>query len=194
MLRRGTRDAADVVAVVISPEVEATLKTVLRRSESECEDGGGTEKRARSWGSVSRIREVMSGVERRALVKILGGGKLVGLLIWVGDWRLELDGKRGGYGSVAIDSEQRDICSKWRERRDIVVGVDIRELLVECLLYASMVRGSRDFVACRNHCTVGNRRISLITPFYPSPIYGCSAYIDVRTICPLFPKRKLSHE
>jgi hypothetical protein len=25
---------------------------------------------------VSRIREVMSGVERRALVKILGGGKL----------------------------------------------------------------------------------------------------------------------
>lgn len=38
--------------------------------------GGGTEKRARSWVSVSRIREVMSGVERRALVKIFGGGKL----------------------------------------------------------------------------------------------------------------------
>lgn len=39
--------------------------------------GGGTEKRARSWASVSRIREVMSGLERRALVKILGGGKLL---------------------------------------------------------------------------------------------------------------------
>lgn len=40
--------------------------------------GGGTEKRARSWGSVSRIREVMSEAERRALVKILGGGNLGG--------------------------------------------------------------------------------------------------------------------
>lgn len=39
---------------------------------------GGTEKRARSWGSVSRISDVMSGVERSALVKILGGGKLGG--------------------------------------------------------------------------------------------------------------------
>jgi hypothetical protein len=28
---------------------------------------------------VSRIRDVISGVERRALVKILGGGKLTGL-------------------------------------------------------------------------------------------------------------------
>lgn len=38
--------------------------------------GGGTEKRARSWVSVSRIREVISWLERRALVNILGGGKL----------------------------------------------------------------------------------------------------------------------
>lgn len=39
--------------------------------------GGGTENRARSWGSVSRMSEVMSGVESKALVKILGGGKLL---------------------------------------------------------------------------------------------------------------------
>lgn len=39
--------------------------------------GGGTEKRARSWDSVSRIRLVMSWLARRALVKILGGGKLL---------------------------------------------------------------------------------------------------------------------
>lgn len=38
--------------------------------------GGGTENRARSWASVSRIKDVMSGFESRALVKILGGGKL----------------------------------------------------------------------------------------------------------------------
>lgn len=42
--------------------------------------GGGTEKRARSWGSVSRRREVMSWFARRAFEKILGGGKL-GLLV-----------------------------------------------------------------------------------------------------------------
>lgn len=61
--------------------------------------GGGTEKRARSCGSVSRIREVMSGVERRALVKILGGGK----------------------GRVPMDSEEREICSRCRESRDMVL-------------------------------------------------------------------------
>lgn len=38
--------------------------------------GGGTEKRARSCGSVSRIKAVMSWDARRALVKILGGGNL----------------------------------------------------------------------------------------------------------------------
>jgi hypothetical protein len=68
--------------VVTSPP-DATLKSVWRRDfllssryGFEEEIGGGTEKRARSCSSVSRIREVMSGVERRALVKILGGGKL----------------------------------------------------------------------------------------------------------------------
>lgn len=79
--------------MVTSPAL--TLKTVCRREEdlvaaagccccwgsSGCEEGegragGGTEKRARSWVSVSRMREVMSWFERRALVKILGGGKL----------------------------------------------------------------------------------------------------------------------
>lgn len=55
--------------------------------------GGGTEKRARSWGSVSRIRVVMSGVERRALVKILGGGKLGGVSwFWGG---VEGEGRTG---------------------------------------------------------------------------------------------------
>jgi hypothetical protein len=38
--------------------------------------GGGTEKRARSCGSVSRIKDVMSAVESSAFVKIFGGGKL----------------------------------------------------------------------------------------------------------------------
>lgn len=77
--------------VVTSPA--ATLKTVCRREEGLggsgfCRavvvvgagaggGGAGTEKSARSWASVSRIREVMSGLERRALVKILGGGKLL---------------------------------------------------------------------------------------------------------------------
>lgn len=67
----------------------ATLKTVCLRlvfvlllgswyGVEEVTDGGGggTENKARSWGSVSRIRDVMSVVERRALVNILGGGKL----------------------------------------------------------------------------------------------------------------------
>ena len=79
------RDAAGA-DVVTSPA--ATEKTVCRRFEgggcsgsaaagaAEGGGGGGTEKRARSCASVSRIREVISGLERRALVKILGGGKL----------------------------------------------------------------------------------------------------------------------
>ena len=71
---------------------DATLKTVWRRDEDEAafEDdagsggalagggGGGTEKSARSCASVSRISEVMSWFASRALVKILGGGNLVG--------------------------------------------------------------------------------------------------------------------
>lgn len=79
--------------MVTSPE--ETLKTVWRRldallvpsTSSGAErlefvgsgggGGGGTEKRARSWASVSRMREVMSWLERSALVKILGGGKLL---------------------------------------------------------------------------------------------------------------------
>ncbi len=80
--------------MVTSPE--ETLKTVWRRLDAlllpsassgaerlefvaaaaAAGGGGGTEKRARSWASVSRMREVMSWLERSALVKILGGGKL----------------------------------------------------------------------------------------------------------------------
>lgn len=81
--------------VVTSPD--ATLKTVRRRlcgasGSDENDDGlvgaaaaaagggggGGTEKSARSCDSVSRIREVMSWLDRSALVKILGAGKLGG--------------------------------------------------------------------------------------------------------------------
>ena len=76
-------------AVVTSPD--ETLKTVWRRrgapddssgsaaggfAEGAVGGGGGTEKRARSWGSVSRSRLVMSWLERRAVVKIRGCGKL----------------------------------------------------------------------------------------------------------------------
>lgn len=86
VLRRGLPAARDVGGpVVTSPAV--TLKTVWRREDlvasedgggcwAEGGGGGGTEKRARSCASVSRIREVMSWFERRAFVKILGGGKL----------------------------------------------------------------------------------------------------------------------
>lgn len=78
--------------VVTSPP--ATLKMVCRRFVGfggsgawvvAFGGGGGTEKRARSWASVSRIKDVMSWLERRALVKILGGGKLV---VMPGGWAL----------------------------------------------------------------------------------------------------------
>lgn len=70
--------------MVTSPP--ATLKTVCRRDEGlggsgfwlvAGGGGGGTEKRARSCASVSRMSDVMSWLERRALVNILGGGNLV---------------------------------------------------------------------------------------------------------------------
>src|SRR5690348_11233217 len=74
--------------VVTSPP--ATLKTVCRREEGFSGSGfwlvaggggGGTEKRARSWASVSRISKVISWLERSAFVKILGGGNLVPLRV-----------------------------------------------------------------------------------------------------------------
>lgn len=61
----------------------AGLKMVLRRlvdaDGSAClggAGGGGTEKRARSCSSVSRIRLVISWFWRRAFVKIFGGANL----------------------------------------------------------------------------------------------------------------------
>lgn len=106
MLRRGCPAARDEGGpVVTSPAV--TLKTVCLREDdlgacgSGClvvdgGGGGGTEKRARSWVSVSRMREVMSWLERRALVKILGGGKLqCRLASLVGEGR-ERDAARTG--------------------------------------------------------------------------------------------------
>ena len=90
---------------------EETLKTVCRRlgpwDAGSCwgaeagGGGGGTEKRARSWGSVSRSSEVMSWFERRAFVKILGGGKLV--LLAVAETRQE---ERPTYGSESMPSQE----------------------------------------------------------------------------------------
>lgn len=75
--------------VVTSPE--DTLKTVWRRrvvdglltssgfgggTVDECGGGGGTEKRALSCASVSRIRDVISVLERRALVNMPGVSNL----------------------------------------------------------------------------------------------------------------------
>lgn len=50
----------------------------------------------------------MSWVERRAFVKIFGGGKLGGVSICM--WKL--GNGYGMYGRVAIDSEESDICSR----------------------------------------------------------------------------------
>lgn len=85
MFRLGAEPPRAVLAdVVTSPD--ATLNTVRRRDDGLGSSwggavagggGGGTENRARSWASVSRINEVISWLERRALVKILGGGNLV---------------------------------------------------------------------------------------------------------------------
>jgi hypothetical protein len=70
-------------------------KMVVRRVDEEEASlrAGGTEKRARSWASVSRMSVVMSWGWRRALVKILGPGKLGGVL-------LELGASEGCWGNV----------------------------------------------------------------------------------------------
>lgn len=113
VLRRGGREVPLVLAVTSPDE---TAKTVCRLllvfsgygvlAEAEAW-GGGTEKRARSCGSVSLIKRVMSVVLRRALVKIFGGGKLRGVR-----WDCGRVGEIGLYGRVAIDSEERAICSR----------------------------------------------------------------------------------
>jgi hypothetical protein len=70
--------------------------------------GGGTEKRARSCASVSRIRLVISWFCNSALVNILGGAKLDSA---------QNDAVGGclgrAYCSSAIDAEQSEICSRW---------------------------------------------------------------------------------
>lgn len=81
---------APALRAVAGPEVvtspDATLNTVWRRDDSfggsgfwdvAGGGGGGTENRARSCVSVSRIRDVMSWLEMRAFVKIFGDGKLL---------------------------------------------------------------------------------------------------------------------
>lgn len=85
MLRRGATPPLPVLLADVVTSPDATLKTVRRREDDLAGSGGGavtggggggTENRARSWASVSRISCVMSWLERRALVKILGGGNL----------------------------------------------------------------------------------------------------------------------
>lgn len=75
--------------------------------------GGGTEKRARSWASVSRIRVVMSWFCSSALVKILGGAKLEA----VQRRGKQAGGGGGAYCSSAMEAEQREICSRWLSSR-----------------------------------------------------------------------------
>lgn len=72
--------------------------------------GGGTEKRARSWGSVSRIRDVISGVERRAFVNIFGGGNLGGV-------------RRGIWGEreIGLTGEWQLIRRRGQSARDVVL-------------------------------------------------------------------------
>lgn len=76
--------------------------------------GGGTEKRARSCSSVSRIRLVISWFCSNALVKIFGGANL---------GRVQSGGVVKGrrtYGSSAIDAEHSEICSRWASRSVMV--------------------------------------------------------------------------
>lgn len=83
MLRLGARTALAPPPDVVAPGPPLGLKMVLRRlvdvGGSACfgaAGGGGTEKRARSCASVSRIKLVISWFCRSALVNILGGAKL----------------------------------------------------------------------------------------------------------------------
>lgn len=83
MLRLGARTALAPPPDVVAPGPPLGLKMVLRRlvdvGGSACfgaAGGGGTEKRARSCASVSRIKLVISWFWRSALVNILGGAKL----------------------------------------------------------------------------------------------------------------------
>lgn len=115
--------------MVTSPA--ATLKTVCRRETLLCSGvgsgfvtgggGGGTENRARSWVSVSRISEVMSWLDSRALVKILGGGNLYSgcvsdrLVHYPGVWNLRkaIDAlARHGYLLEVGCEERHDVCAR----------------------------------------------------------------------------------
>ena len=56
-------------------------------------------------------------------MKILGGGKLGGVNqdsvdCWAGSFT---------YGRVAIESEESDICSRWRSNRDMAVGLFVAD-------------------------------------------------------------------
>lgn len=137
MCRRGAppvlRPPVLLAAVVTSPE--ATLKTVCRRDEEDCfvgseagwgvavggGGGGGTENRARSWASVSRIREVMSWLARRALVKIFGGGNLRSFVhsLVVRTFHV-FNSSQLTYGRLSMPWHDMAICSKCADRSDMV--------------------------------------------------------------------------
>lgn len=106
---------------MLVPPPPLGLKIVLRLlvdgAGSAClgaAGGGGTEKRARSCSSVSRIRLVISWFCSNALVNIFGGANL---------GQVQSKGAaqgQGTYGSSAIEAEQSDICSRYASRSVIV--------------------------------------------------------------------------
>lgn len=111
--------------MVTSPA--ATLKTVCRRETLLCSGGGsgfvdgggggGTENRARSWVSVSRISEVMSWLESRAFVKILGGGNLHSGC--VSDWRCHILGAKNAREAVDALTGHGDLLEVGGEERHV---------------------------------------------------------------------------
>lgn len=81
VFRLGARTAFAPPPIVLPLPALLGSKTVFRLLDADscalgAGGGGGTEKRARSCDSVSRMRAVMSWGCSSALVKILGGGKL----------------------------------------------------------------------------------------------------------------------
>ena len=68
--------ALNEVGALFSSEVNVVVLRVERRWVGKARAFESIEKRARSWGSVSRISVVSSWFPRIAFVKIFGGGNL----------------------------------------------------------------------------------------------------------------------
>ena len=104
----------------------ATLKTVCRRIEGAGSGGwlangggGGTEKSARSWTSVSRIRLVMSGLASSAFENMRGGGKLRSVSL-VSKGRVCCRLCTRAYGRLSMPLQLAEICSRWPARCDML--------------------------------------------------------------------------